>query len=45
MIYGASIVGFLLFEPKGLVEIWRRLMTYFQLWPYARERLGGGSGG
>lgn len=45
MIYGACIVGFLLFEPKGLVEIWRRIRMYFQLWPYSRERLGGGSGG
>lgn len=46
MIYGASIIGFLLFEPKGLVEIWRRIQMYFQLWPYSRERLrSGGSGG
>ncbi len=34
MIYGALIIGFLLFEPRGLAEIWRRLRTYWGNWPF-----------
>lgn len=29
--------GFLLFEPGGLVVIWRRIQSYFTRWPYHRE--------
>lgn len=31
---GIFIILFLLFEPKGLVEIWRRIETYFERWPF-----------
>ncbi|HEY7645804.1 MAG TPA: branched-chain amino acid ABC transporter permease [Hyphomicrobiales bacterium] len=31
---GACIILFLLFEPKGLAEIWRRVETYFVRWPF-----------
>lgn len=31
---GISIILFLLFEPKGLAEIWRRIETYFDRWPF-----------
>lgn len=31
---GACIVLFLLLEPKGLAEIWRRVETYFERWPF-----------
>jgi branched-chain amino acid transport system permease protein len=31
---GACIILFLLFEPKGLAEIWRRIETYFDRWPF-----------
>jgi branched-chain amino acid transport system permease protein len=31
---GLCIVLFLLFEPKGLAEIWRRIETYFDRWPF-----------
>ena len=31
---GTCIILFLLFEPKGLAEIWRRIETYFDRWPF-----------
>jgi branched-chain amino acid transport system permease protein len=31
---GAAIIGFLLFEPDGLIEIYRRTATYFERWPF-----------
>lgn len=31
---GLVIVLFLVFEPKGLVAIWRRIKTYFLTWPF-----------
>jgi branched-chain amino acid transport system permease protein len=31
---GVCIILFLLFEPKGIVEIWRRIETYFERWPF-----------
>ena len=31
---GVCIIAFLLFEPKGLAEIWRRVETYFDRWPF-----------
>ena len=29
-----AIIGFLLFEPDGLIEIYRRIATYFERWPF-----------
>jgi branched-chain amino acid transport system permease protein len=31
---GLCIILFLLFEPKGLAEIWRRIEVYFERWPF-----------
>lgn len=31
---GLCIILFLLFEPKGLAELWRRIETYFARWPF-----------
>jgi branched-chain amino acid transport system permease protein len=31
---GVCIILFLLFEPKGLAELWRRAETYFDRWPF-----------
>ncbi len=31
---GVCIILFLLLEPKGLAEIWRRIETYFDRWPF-----------
>ena len=34
IVFGLLIVGFLIFEPLGLAEIWRRVRRYFHLWPF-----------
>ncbi|WP_313071569.1 branched-chain amino acid ABC transporter permease [Melaminivora sp.] len=34
VIFGALIVGFLVFEPLGLAEMWRRTRRFFHLWPF-----------
>ncbi len=36
---GLAIIGFLLFEPDGLVEIYRRIATYFERWPFRYREL------
>ncbi len=41
--FGALIVAFLLFEPRGLAEIWRRTRTAAADWPF-RYRTAGGRG-
>jgi branched-chain amino acid transport system permease protein len=32
-IFGLLIALFLVLEPEGLVGMWRRIKTYFELWP------------
>jgi branched-chain amino acid transport system permease protein len=39
--FGVVMIFFLLFEPLGLVGIWRRLQTYFLLWPFRHRPLAG----
>ncbi len=34
VIFGVLIVAFLVFEPHGLAEMWRRVKAYFRLWPF-----------
>jgi len=34
IVFGALIIGFLIFEPLGLAEIWRRVRRTFHLWPF-----------
>ncbi len=34
LIFGLTIVLFLVFEPKGLARIWERMKDYFRLWPF-----------
>jgi branched-chain amino acid transport system permease protein len=34
IVFGALIVGFLIFEPHGLAEVWRRVRRFFHLWPF-----------
>jgi len=34
LIFGATIILFLLFEPKGMARIWQRMKDYFRLWPF-----------
>ena len=38
---GVCIILFLLFEPKGLAEIWHRIETYFDRWPFRYRPLDG----
>lgn len=34
VVFGALIIGFLLFEPHGLAAIWARIRRTFHLWPF-----------
>jgi len=34
IVFGALIIGFLVYEPHGLTEVWRRARRYFHLWPF-----------
>jgi branched-chain amino acid transport system permease protein len=38
-LFGVVIIFFLLIEPLGLVEIWRRIRDYFMLWPFKYRAL------
>jgi branched-chain amino acid transport system permease protein len=33
--FGLAIVIFIIFEPKGLAEIWRIIRSSFRLWPFS----------
>ena len=35
VVFGTFIVLFLIFEPRGLAEIWRRIKAFFLLWPFS----------
>jgi branched-chain amino acid transport system permease protein len=35
IIFGALIVGFLMFEPLGLAAVWRRARSYVHTWPFS----------
>jgi branched-chain amino acid transport system permease protein len=34
LIFGLTIVLFLVFEPRGLARIWARAKDYVRLWPF-----------
>lgn len=36
VVFGLLIIGFLLLEPQGLAEIWRRIRRFFHLWPFKK---------
>lgn len=38
MVYGALIIGFLLFEPLGLAKIYDNIRNYFLVWPFRHSR-------
>jgi branched-chain amino acid transport system permease protein len=40
--FGLVMILFLVFEPLGLVGIWRRLQNYFQQWPFKNRPLSSG---
>jgi branched-chain amino acid transport system permease protein len=33
--FGLAIVLFLIFEPEGIVKMWRNAKDYFRLWPFS----------
>ena len=39
ILFGILMMFFLLFEPLGLVGIWKRIRNYFELWPLRRSIL------
>jgi branched-chain amino acid transport system permease protein len=34
-VFGLAIVLFILFEPKGIAEVWRVVRSNFKLWPFS----------
>jgi branched-chain amino acid transport system permease protein len=42
--FGLVMILFLMFEPLGLVGIWRRTQNYFLLWPFKHRPAGGSRG-
>lgn len=34
-VFGLAIVLFIIFEPKGLAEVWRIIKSSFKLWPFS----------
>jgi branched-chain amino acid transport system permease protein len=39
--FGLAMILFLVLEPLGLVGIWRRVQTYFLLWPFRHRPVAG----
>ena len=37
--FGLLMAAFLVFEPEGLVGIWRRVLNWFALWPFRHRPL------
>lgn len=35
VVFGMLIILFLIFEPRGLAEIWNRVKAFFRLWPFS----------
>jgi branched-chain amino acid transport system permease protein len=42
--FGFVTILFLVFEPLGLVGIWRRIQSFFLLWPFKQRAATGGRG-
>ena len=40
--FGVVMIGFLVFEPQGLVGVWHRIQNYFLLWPFKQKPVAGG---
>ena len=34
-VFGLTIVLFLVFEPDGLADLWRRIRNWFRLYPFS----------
>jgi branched-chain amino acid transport system permease protein len=37
--FGLVMIAFLVFEPQGLVGVWRRVQNWFVLWPFKQRAL------
>jgi branched-chain amino acid transport system permease protein len=37
--FGLVMIVFLVFEPQGLVGLWRRIRNWFLLWPFKQRPL------
>jgi len=35
LVFGLAIVLFIIFEPRGLAEVWRIIRSSFRLWPFS----------
>jgi branched-chain amino acid transport system permease protein len=35
LFFGLAIILFILFEPRGLAEVWRIIRSNFRLWPFS----------
>ncbi len=35
VIFGVTIILFLVFEPRGLAKLWQNVKDYFKLWPFS----------
>lgn len=35
VIFGLVVMGFLIFEPRGLARIWERFKAFYRLWPFS----------
>ena len=35
VLYGLLIIGFLIFEPRGLYGVWVRSRNYWKSWPFS----------
>lgn len=35
ILYGVLLIGFVLFEPRGLYGVWIRVRNYFRAWPFS----------
>jgi branched-chain amino acid transport system permease protein len=33
--FGGVVLGFLIFEPRGLARIWERFKAFYRLWPFS----------
>ena len=38
--FGLAMILFLVFEPQGLVGVWRRAQAWFLLWPFKQRSVG-----
>ncbi len=36
-LFGAILIGFILFEPMGIYGRWLKIRTYFELFPFYRK--------